>query len=126
MSKSPGHQRHPDHKVIEHRVEQRMTVTIDGETLASSQNVIRVDEDHSPVRFYFPRADVKMDKLQSSATTSHCPFKGTARYFNINLGEQPLYDAVWSYEDPFDEHPDLKDRLAFYDDKLPQIRVSVA
>ena len=86
MSKSPGHQKHPEHRVAERHLDQRMTVSINGEVIADSRDVIRVDEDKSPTRFYFPRSDVKMDKLQSSDKTSVCPFKGTARYFSISAG----------------------------------------
>lgn len=127
MSKSPGHQKWPDHKVLETPVGQRVTVELDGQIVAESSNVIRVDEDGSPVRYYFPRDDVRMDKLQRTATTSHCPFKGTANYFSLSTGgaDKRLVDAVWTYEDPFDEHPALKDRLAFYDDKYRNIHVRV-
>lgn len=137
MSKSPGHQKWPDHKVRETPVGQQVTAELDGQILAESTRAIRVDEDGSPARYYFPRDDVRMDKLQRTATTSHCPFKGTAHYFSLSMdgggkGGTPgvhaglLEDAVWSYEEPFDEHQDLKDRMAFYDDKYRDIHVRVS
>ncbi|MDE2448689.1 MAG: DUF427 domain-containing protein [Gammaproteobacteria bacterium] len=130
MSKSPGHQKWPEHKVIETPVGERVTVELDGRTLADSSNVIRVDEDGSPARYYFPRTDVSMDELHRTATTSQCPFKGTAHYFSLSVAHGDssgrLDDAVWTYEEPFDEHRALKDRLAFYDDKYRNIHVRVA
>jgi uncharacterized protein (DUF427 family) len=129
MSKSPGHQKWPEHKVLETPVGQRVTVEIDGQIVAESSDVIRVDEDGSPARYYFPRGDVSMDKLQRTATTSECPFKGTAHYFSLAMDggkRAKLADAVWSYEEPFDEHQALKDRLSFYDDKYRNIHVRVA
>lgn len=130
MSKSPGHLKWPEHKVLETPVGGRVTVELDGQIVADSSNAIRVDEDGSPARYYFPRGDVSMDKLDRTATTSHCPFKGTAHYFSLATGADDrrgkLADAVWSYEDPFDEHLSLKDRLAFYDDKYRNIHVRVA
>jgi uncharacterized protein (DUF427 family) len=129
MRKSPGHQKWPEHKVLETPLGTRVTVELDGQILADSRNVIRVDEDGSPARYYFPRGDVSMDKLQRTQTTSHCPFKGTANYYSLaaDSGKSggKLDDAVWTYEDPFDEHQALKDRLAFYDDKYRSIHVRV-
>lgn len=130
MSKSPGHQKWPEHKVLETPVRERVTVELDGIVLADSRQVIRVDEDGSPARYYFPRADVSMDKLERTATTTHCPFKGTANYFSLAMdgGDHhgKLSDAVWTYEEPFEEHQALKDRLAFYDDKYRNIHVRVS
>ena len=121
--KSPGHQKWPDHKVIEKHVGERMQVVIGDEVIADSTDVIRVEEDEHPTRFYFPRSDVKMSKLQPSKTTTKCPFKGEAHYFTLHADSRKLDDAVWSYEEPYDEHRELADRLAFYDDKIPDIDI---
>lgn len=121
--KSPGHQKWPDHKVTEKQMADKIEVEIGGQIVAASNDVIDVEEDGSPARLYFPRSAVAMDKLEPSSTTTQCPFKGTARYFNLKLDGKTLPDAVWSYEDPFDEHRSLKGRLAFYDDKYRDIHV---
>jgi len=68
---------------------------------------------------------VKMGELERSGTTTQCPFKGTACYFHLKLDRGRLRDAAWSYESPYDEHLALKDRLAFYDDAMPEIRIEM-
>jgi uncharacterized protein (DUF427 family) len=126
MNKSPGHQKWPEHKVQESPMDRTVTVEVDGQVVAESRNVIRVDEDHHPARYYFPRADVKMQQLERSESTSQCPFKGTANYFHLKLGNKKFENAVWTYEAPYDEHLDLSGRLAFYDDKVPEIKIKAA
>jgi uncharacterized protein (DUF427 family) len=124
--KSPGHRKWPEHKVTEKHIDGRVRVEVNGELIADSRDVVKVEEDHHPPRYYFPRADVKMDKLSRSATTTECPFKGTAHYFGIRAGDETLEDSVWTYEDPYEEHQTLKDRVAFYDDERPEISVKPA
>jgi uncharacterized protein (DUF427 family) len=112
-SPSPGHREHPTHRVRESRVDGRMVVDLAGQAIADSRNVVRVDEDGHPPRFYFPRDDVQMQHLKPSAKSTYCPFKGHASYFDLRLEGRHVPDAVWSYEDPYAEHIGLKGRLAF-------------
>lgn len=83
-------------------------------------------EDKHPERLYFPREDVKMELLEPTSTESECPFKGKANYFSIKGEEDKIDDAVWTYEDPYEEHKDLKGYLAFHNDKTDKLDVSAA
>ena len=56
-----------------------------------------------------------MDRLARSDHRTHCPFKGDASYFSLKDGPE---NAVWSYEQPYDEMMAIKERLAFYPDKV--------
>ena len=47
--------------------------------------------------------------------STHCPFNGDASYFSLKGGAE---NAVWSYEQPFDEMQVIKELLAFYPDKV--------
>lgn len=123
MAQSPGHQQRPDHKVRETAVLQTLQVSVGHEIIADSQDVIEVDEDGHPKRLYFARADVKEDVLKKSDTKTTCPFKGKASYYHLTVNGKTFEDAAWSYEEPYDEHRGLKDRLAFARDKFDAIRI---
>ena len=125
MSHSPGHASHPEHHVDESHVAEVVKIRLEGLTLAESEDVIRVDEDGNPSRYYFPRSDVRMETLNPSDTVTYCPFKGKATTFDVNAEGNHLKDAVWSYETPYDEHADLAQRVAFDADKFPVLHVQV-
>jgi uncharacterized protein (DUF427 family) len=110
---SPGHREHPDHTVVESAVRGRMTVELAGQRLADSRDVIRLEEDGRPAQFYFSRDDVQTQFLKQSTMITACPFKGTAIFFSIRTKEASVENAVWSYENPYEEHAALKGRLAF-------------
>lgn len=123
MSHAPGHQKWPEHQVLESPAAGRMTVEFDGQPLADSRDVIRVSEDGHPPRFYFPREDVQMDRLHRTDTTTACPFKGEAHYFGLQAGSKAVEDLAWSYETPYDEHRALKGWLAFDETKSSKLTI---
>ena len=104
-----------DHRIETKPAKERVRVTFKGEVIADTRDAIRMEEGTYPAVFYFPRKDVKMERLIRSSHRTHCPFKGDAAYFSLVNGPE---NAVWSYEQPYDEVSVIKERLAFYPDKV--------
>jgi len=119
---SPGHREHPGHQVRERRVPGKLRAQLGDDVLAESTRVIEVDEDGNPPRYYFPREDVRMDRMSASDTRTYCPFKGEASYFTMEFMDGRMPDAAWTLRQPYDEHADLKDRIAFLDEKFDGLR----
>ena len=115
---APDSNRRQLHGVRPRRGEPRVQVTYRGEVIADSRDALRLDEETYPAVYYFPREDVKMERLERSSHESFCPHKGYATYYSIKGGPQ---NAVWSYEDPYDEMSALEGRLAFDPDKVDSI-----
>src|SRR5215831_15831829 len=123
MSNSgPGFKQHPNHRITTRPAGVRVQVKIKGEIVADTRNAIEMDEPHvgsvvAPVVYYIPRQDVKMERLERSTHQTYCPFKGQASYYSFVGGPE---NAVWSYEQPYDEVMSIKEHLAFYPDKVEQ------
>jgi uncharacterized protein (DUF427 family) len=115
---APGYKTHPEHRITTKPAGMRVRVTFNGELIADSNDAIVLEESKYPPVYYLPRGDVKMDRLERSSHRTYCPFKGAASYFSLKNGPE---NAVWSYEQPYDEMAVLKDRLAFYPDKVDSI-----
>ncbi|MGQ0651738.1 MAG: DUF427 domain-containing protein [Betaproteobacteria bacterium] len=89
----------------------RVEVRLGDEVIADSANAVEMEESGRPNVFYIPRADARMDRLVKTSHTTYCPFKGDASYFSVKGGPE---NAVWSYETPYDELPEIREYLAFY------------
>jgi uncharacterized protein (DUF427 family) len=58
-----------------------------------------------------------MERLIRTSHTRYCPDKGHATYFTICNGQTARH-AVWSYERPVPEMMGIRERVAFYPDKV--------
>jgi len=117
----PGYKKHPDHRLTAKPAGVHVQVTFNGEVVADSRDTIRLEEDGYAAVYYIPRHDVKMDRLVRSNHQTYCPFKGKASYYSLKDGPQ---NAVWTYEQPYDEMSSIKELLAFYRDKVDSITTS--
>jgi uncharacterized protein (DUF427 family) len=95
----------------------RVTATLDGVVLAESRRTLLVDEQDHGLVFYFPRQDVRFDRLTPMPKkSSRCPWKGEASYWGAaDLPEEPI---AWSYENPYPEVAQIKAYIAFYQDRV--------
>lgn len=77
--------------------------------IATSDETVVVEGNH-----YFPASSVDQDVLRPSATTSTCPWKGTASYYSLEVGGKVNSDAAWTYPAPKDAASAIADHVAFW------------
>jgi uncharacterized protein (DUF427 family) len=68
-------------------------------------------------RFYFPIADLDRDVLADSDHATHCPFKGDASYWHLNVGDRTIENAIWRYGQPIAEATWLGGYASLYHEK---------
>lgn len=93
-------------------------VRVDGEKVAESDRPVLLEETGLPTRYYLPREDVRMDLLRSTTFESHCPLKGQATYWTLELDGRVHDGIVWSYEAPIAGAEGIAGLLSFYNDRV--------
>lgn len=96
------------------RVDERITIVVAGQTIAQTNEAIRVCETASPPTYYLPRAAFAADCLRPAAGGSACEWKGMASYWTVVVGEVVAQRAAWSYEAPCPEYGALVGMVSVY------------
>jgi uncharacterized protein (DUF427 family) len=122
QAKLPG----PDHPISIAKSQSRVVVTVGGKVIADTHDALTLREASYPAVQYVPRRDVNMAALSRSQHTTFCPYKGEASYFSIPAGGERSVNAVWTYETPFEAMAQIKEYVAFYPDRIDEIKVTEA
>jgi len=77
-----------------------------------------LNETGLPTRYYLPRDDVRTDLLRPTSFSTKCPFKGTASYWSLEMGDKVHDGIVWSYETPIPAAAGVAGLMCFYDDRV--------
>lgn len=77
--------------------------------IAQSGSTVIVEGNH-----YFPPESVNREHLRLSMTTTTCPWKGEASYYDVVAGEELNKDAAWYYPEPKEAARQIKDHVAFW------------
>jgi uncharacterized protein (DUF427 family) len=117
------HPRDPYHRVDVLRSSRHVRVEMLGQTVAETRRPSLLFETGLPTRFYIPRADVRMDLLVQSPTTTQCPYKGSASYYGVRVGNRLARDVVWTYRFPIPECTKIENLLCFYNERVDATHV---
>jgi uncharacterized protein (DUF427 family) len=107
-----------DHWIHIEESPRQVRVVFAGETVAESKRVMLLREAKCLPAYYFPRTDVRLDRLVPSEHKTRCPYKGEASYWSLRSGSQIANQAVWSYLNPTPECMDLKHYMSFIWDEM--------
>ena len=120
---APGFQQHPGYTIELADEPGHVQIRARGVTLVDTRRAVHLREQrHVPV-LYVPLADMDMSCFEPTDTSTYCPFKGHARYWNIRVGDELIENAVWNYPQPYDEMLPIADYASFYIDRVDELLI---
>ena len=81
----------------------------EGTVLAESSQCVEVEGNQ-----YFPPDAIKSEYFKPSATHTVCPWKGTASYYDVEVGGKRNQDAAWFYPEIKPAAKQIKGYVAFW------------
>ncbi|MGW2787523.1 DUF427 domain-containing protein [Streptomyces populi] len=96
------------------RDDRTVRVECGGLVIAETRQALRVLETSHPPTFYIPPEDVRSELLFPAEGRSWCEWKGSARYWDVIIGDEVRERAAWSYSSPEPGYTALRDHFAFY------------
>jgi len=77
--------------------------------LAESDDTVLVEGNH-----YFLPESLHLEFFRPSDHTSVCPWKGTAKYYDVLVNGKLNRNAAWYYPNPKPAAKQIKNRIAFW------------
>ncbi|MEP6564100.1 MAG: DUF427 domain-containing protein [Mesorhizobium sp.] len=118
VNPSPGFRRNPDKVITVDPFKGRVVVFANGTIIASSAKAKLVTEPPYPFSFYIPFEDIDFRKLQKTELSTECPYRGDASHWNVLPAGETGNDAMWAYEQPYEEMAAIRNHGAFYPDRV--------
>jgi len=100
------------------KVNKSLIVEFGGKVIAETNRGYRVLETSHPPVYYFPPEDVKAEVLQESDFRTGCEWKGTGKYYHLNVDGKRSENAAWYYDKPKKRFQEIKNYIAFYPNKV--------
>lgn len=118
MTDRPVREPTADHPITVETTGGHVTVRVNGEVVADTDNALTLQESTYPAVQYIPLGDVVQTMLTSSDTVTYCPYKGDASYYHVTtVAGDTVEDAIWTYQQPYPAVAAIAGHVAFYPDK---------
>ena len=112
------HPRNPYARVDILTSSRHVRVELDGVVLAESHRPTILFETGLVERYYLPLADLRRELLRPSDRQTHCPYKGTAGYWSVEVNGTRYDDLVWIYRTPLPESQKIAGLACFFNEKV--------
>jgi uncharacterized protein (DUF427 family) len=86
-----------------------MRAVWNGTVIAESDKTVVVEGNH-----YFPSDSLVAAHFRKNSATTVCPWKGTANYFDVIVGDKVNERAAWTYKTPKDAAQNIANYVAFW------------
>ena len=77
--------------------------------IAQSDDTVVVENNH-----YFPPDSIHREFFTESNTHTHCPWKGQASYYTVEVGGEQNADAAWYYPETSHAAKPIEGYIAFW------------
>jgi uncharacterized protein (DUF427 family) len=96
----------------------RLRISINNTVIAESPFCMQLYETGLRTRYYIPLTAIHNEVLRPGETTTQCPYKGEAEYYNVVVGGEVYKDVVWFYTRPTVECSTIAGLCCFYNEKV--------
>jgi uncharacterized protein (DUF427 family) len=110
----------PAHKLLMQEFPRRIRATFGGQTVVDTTRAVLLHETGIRPQLYVPLSDIREDLTTPTEHSTYCPFKGTASYWTVTVGDQVAENAIWSYPEPNPESHWLLGYAGFYWDAMDE------
>jgi len=102
-----------DYQLIVERVAGTVSAMAGETVVARSANARMMHETRISSTLYFPKGDVQAGLKGPTGKRTFCPFKGTASYFDVTIGNKTFKDGAWTYKKALPEAHDIEGLIGF-------------
>jgi uncharacterized protein (DUF427 family) len=110
----------PPHRIYFADFLPRVRAVVDGRTILDTTRGKLLYETGIGPRFYAPLEDFDEAALSRTDHSTHCPFKGDASYFAVQVNGTSRDNAIWAYESPIGEAEWLRGYASLYHEQADE------